>query len=144
MNSSKKSFPMVHFRNGECVISKCITAKKDEVWKILVDTRCWSSWGPSVKAVECSHRYVESGSRGRVKTALGFWVPFTITSCKNRSYWHWKIGSFSATGHGVEELDNSRCRISFSMVWWLFPYGIVCYIALRRIARMCDHHIMCK
>ena len=117
-------------------ISRVVGASPSIVWELLTDTFTWKDWGPSVLAVRSSDRYIKKGSRGRVKTALRFWVPFQITHLKTDKYWYWRILGVNATGHRLERLNEQRCRLIFQVPLWAAPYLIVCKIALDRIVRL--------
>lgn len=106
------------------------------MWHVITDTHCWVQWGPSVTAVACDERYIRGGSQGRIKTLLGFWVPFVVTTYEHGRYWHWRVRGIPATGHRVEPLAAERCRLVFEVPVWAAPYTIICGLALQRIARL--------
>ncbi len=128
---------MISYENGRLSIHRRISASNQQVWDILVDTAMWSVWGPSVVAVDCPQQYIMAGCRGRVKTVAGFWVPFAIISFDEPHHWSWRIGTVRATGHSTIRLDDNSCRLSFDMPWWAIFYLPVCYVALRRIEKLC-------
>ena len=113
------------------VISRRIEAPPERVWDLLVDTRRWPDWGPSVLDVEAQPPRIEEGATGRVRTFFGRWLPFTITRVSAWS-WAWRIGPVQATGHRVIPGDSS-CRVGFEVPLHAFPYVLVCWWALRRI-----------
>jgi hypothetical protein len=117
-------------------ISRDVEAAPDRAWRLLTDTSTWKDWGPSVLAVQSSDRFIKKGSCGRVKTALGFWLPFEITDFDSGSSWSWRIHGVKATGHRLEQLDERRCRLVFLVPLWAAPYLVVCKIALNRIVRV--------
>lgn len=117
-------------------ITKTIAAPAEKVWDILTDTRLWPLWGPSVSAVDAPRRHLAAGLRGRVKTAVGLWLPFEITRFEAPSYWHWKVAGIAATGHRVTSLDPGRCELSFEVPLWAGPYALVCRLAAENIARL--------
>ena len=117
-------------------ISRVIAASPDRVWELLTDTYTWQEWGPSIVDVRSSDRYLRKGSRGRVRTALRFWVPFQVTKLDAGKHWAWHIFGISATGHRVEPLDADSCRIVFQVPMWAAPYLIVCRIAIDRIVQL--------
>ena len=112
-------------------ISRRIEAPPERVWELLVDTRRWPEWGPSVLDVEIQPPRIEEGATGRVRTLFGPWLPFTITRASKWS-WAWRIGPVPATGHRVIAEDTS-CRVGFEVPLYAFPYLVVCWLALRRI-----------
>ena len=117
-------------------VSEIIDSSVEHAWRILIDTRCWPEWGPSVKAVDCAERYIRKGSTGRVLTALGFWANFEITDFEEGSYWAWRAYGIAATGHRVQPLGSHRYRVSFEVPLFAAPYALICKLALRRIAKM--------
>jgi hypothetical protein len=98
-------------------ISRVVAASSNRAWGLLTDTCTWKEWGPSLLDVRSSDRYIKKGSHGRVKTALHFF-------------------GINATGHRVEPLDESSCRLVFQVPLWAAPYLVVCKIALDRIVEL--------
>jgi hypothetical protein len=117
-------------------ISRDLGVSPKRVWELLTDTVTWKIWGPTVLAVQSSDRYIKKGSHGRIKTVLRFWVPFEVTDIESGAYWYWRIYSIKATGHRIEPLDDSGCRLIFQVPFWAFPYLVVCNIALDRIVEL--------
>jgi len=116
--------------------SKPLDAPAGKVWELIIDTRTWPVWGPSVKAVDCRQRRITAGSQGHIKTPLGLWLPFRVTMFEPGRYWAWRVAGLAATGHQVDPLGPERCRLSFTVPKWAFGYGIVCRRALMRIDRL--------
>jgi len=115
-----------------------IDAPLKTIWEIVTDTHCWPIWGPSVKAVRCKDRFIQPGTTGSVKTALGFWVPFEITDFVPGKKWSWRVANIPATGHRVEAISPERCRLIFEVVGIAAPYLLICKIAARRIKRIAE------
>ena len=115
-----------------------IDAPTSVVWRLLTDTDEWPRWGPSVRAIEAPTRVIGFGTRGRVQTATGLWLPFEITAWQPERYWAWRVAGVPATGHRVEPLAPQRCRVSFSIPRWAPFYRPVCRSALRRIAALAE------
>jgi len=102
-------------------------------WRLLTDTEAWPRWGPSVRAVDAPARRIGPGMRGRVKTALGLWLPFGITDWEAGRRWSWRVAGVPATDHVVERLGPGRCRVAFAVPRWAPFYLPVCRAALRRL-----------
>lgn len=118
-------------------VSRIIEARADAVWQVLIDTRLWPEWGPSVKAVESPQRYIAAGVEGRIKTFFGIWLPFEITAFEAPTFWHWNVAGLPATGHHVIPLDKSGCELIFEI-----PYGALPYAAVCRRATSCIAHLV--
>ena len=127
---------MITFKNGQTSTSALIAADVECVWSIITDTQLWPKWGPSVSAVECVDRFITAESSGRLQTALGIWVPFTITDFEDHHFWSWRIGKIEATGHRVRRHHDNHSIVSFSMPWWSTPYLIICTKALGHIKKI--------
>lgn len=110
-----------------------IDASAAVVWQLLTDTRCWPSWGPSVRAVEIDGGTVRPGSAGTVETVGGVTLPFVITDVVEGHSWSWEVVGFGATDHRVVPLGDDRCRAGFGVPWLVAPYVAVCALALRRL-----------
>jgi hypothetical protein len=116
-------------------VARLMNASASEAWRLLVDTRRWPEWGPSIRAVECPTRFIGPGSRGRVRTAIGLWFWFEVVEFEEGRRWSWRVGGVPATGHRVEPLGARRCRVVFEVPAPAWPYAVVCRRALRRIER---------
>lgn len=113
--------------------AKVFSATAECVWHVITDTHKWHKWGPSIRAVDTPQRTIRLGSKGRILTTAGIWLPFVITTFEPESYWDWRVGRLQATGHRLVSMGPNECRLSFTVPIWAFPYGIVCRIALNRI-----------
>ncbi|WP_266077952.1 SRPBCC family protein [Haladaptatus caseinilyticus] len=117
-------------------VSRVIDAPTEVVWNLLTDTAYWPDWGPSVRAVECSDGTITAGSTGRVKTSLGIWIPFEVTSCDGYR-WTWNVAGIPSTGHRVEGLETDS-RVVFELPIFGAAYVPICQRALEKIARLAD------
>ena len=127
---------MLRLEQGRIVVGITVRCSAEQAWRLLCDTRQWPHWGPSVVEVSCTQRFIGPDSAGRVKTALGFWVPFTISEYRDLQFWSWLIGRVAATGHRLRVHDDGTCLVAFDMPWWALPYLVVCWIALGRIRKL--------
>jgi hypothetical protein len=118
-------------------VSRPVDAPPAATWAVLTDTATWPRWGPSVRAVESTDREITAGTRGRVQTAAGVWLPFAVDTCADRR-WTWRVAGVTATGHRVDRLGPARSRAVFEVPLWAAPYALVCWVALGRIARLAE------
>lgn len=116
-------------------VSRPVAASADRVWRLLTDTRYWPSWGPSVVGVDIDDPVIDAGSRGRVRTPVGVWIPFSVIDCADYR-WTWRVAGIRATGHRVDPAGPDRCRVAFEVPLWAPWYLPVVWLALRRIARL--------
>lgn len=116
-------------------VARVIAAPASEMWRLLARPGRWPEWGPSVRAVECSDDEIRAGTRGRVRTPMGAWLPFTVTAVEPGRTWHWRVAGLAATGHRIEPVDDHHTRVVFEVPAWGFPYAVVCRAALRNLAR---------
>jgi hypothetical protein len=114
-----------------------VDAPADEAWDLLTDTTRWAEWGPSVAAVDCPTRFIEAGTRGRIRVAgVGLWVPFEVDSYAiEEKRWTWRVARVPATGHRVDSLGR-QCRVTFEVPVLAAGYVPVCRRALDRIASL--------
>lgn len=117
-----------------------IVAPAPRVWALLTELRHWPEWGPSVRDAETSTgaSRIALGTSGRVRTALGFWLPFEITAFEPERFWDWRVAGVQATGHFVEPLGPAACRVAFSVPRWAPPYRIVCRRGLARLKGLAE------
>jgi uncharacterized protein YndB with AHSA1/START domain len=118
-------------------VERRLAATPSAVWTALVDTRCWSQWGPSLSAatVDGGGTVIGAGATGRVKTVVGVWLPFQITEWEEGRRWAWKVGGVPATAHEVRA-DPHRTPGSLATIevpWWAGAYGALCWVALGRL-----------
>ncbi len=114
-------------------VERVIEAPASRVWDVLTRFERWPEWGPSVREVRCDEEVVRSGLTGEVRTPFGVWIPFEITEVVPGRRWGWRVFDRPATGHEVEPISETRCRLRFTMPSWAFAYAVVCEVALRRI-----------
>lgn len=114
-------------------VSRAIAVPAPIAWRVLTDVALWPHWGPSVTAVQPPTLVMRAGARGRVRTRLGLWAPFLITSVVVGEQWRWRVYGVPATGHRVIATGAGHCRVWFDAPLWQAPYLVICVIALRRI-----------
>jgi uncharacterized protein YndB with AHSA1/START domain len=119
-------------------IKREFIASPESAWDLLTDTTKWRLWGPTVRSVTCSDRYIHKGSWGKVRTPIGLWVPFSITEYEHENYWTWKVAGIQATGHRLVQFNTDSCMVAFELPLSWLPYSIVCRIALKRMARILE------
>jgi uncharacterized protein YndB with AHSA1/START domain len=117
-------------------VARTIDAPAEVVWDLLVDTRYWPEWGPSVTDADCRDRRIRAGSTGQIQLIGGVWIPFEVTSI-DAYRWLWEIAGIPATGHRVEP-HNGSCRAVFEVPLLAAGYAPVCRLALSRIARLAE------
>ncbi len=115
-----------------------IHAPADRVWGLLTEFRAWPGWGPSVRGVESEAEAVAPGVTGRVRTALGIWLPFEIEDFEEGRYWDWSVAGLRATGHRVSPLSADRTRVVFTVSRLYLPYVPVLGWGLRRLKRIAE------
>jgi hypothetical protein len=121
------------------VVARDVPAPREAGWELLTDTERWPDWGPSVRAVECEHRHIRSGTTGRVRLPGGLWLPFEVTTC-GEYRWTWRVARIPATGHRVDAPAGVErgCRVAFEVPLLAAGYAPVCLRALDRIASLLD------
>jgi len=115
-----------------------IGAPADGVWRLLTEFRAWPEWGPSVRGVESEAEAVAAGVTGRVRTALGVWLPFVIEEFEEERYWDWSVAGLRATGHRVSPLSADRTRVVFTVSRLYLPYVPVLAWGLHRLKRIAE------
>jgi hypothetical protein len=132
-NQTCRGRPLVKVYAPHISVERELEASPERVWDLLTDTTKWPWWGPSVRRVSCSERYIREGSLGEVVTPIGLRFPFVVTEYVHGYFWAWKVAGIRATGHRLIAFSATRCTIAIEMpVYWL-PYTIICRIALKRM-----------
>lgn len=116
-------------------VSRFIAADPGTVWELLVDTSRWPEWGPSVTDVDIDATRLHAGTTGRVRTRLGFWLPFVVHRFDEGRHWDWTVAGVPATSHTVQPAPGG-CRLTFGVPTVAAPYALVCLVAMRRIERL--------
>jgi len=83
-----------------------------------------------------AERFIRKGSRGRVLTAIGVWLPFEIVEYEHTLFWSWKVASVKATGHRIQTTDTGDCSLWFDIPIIAAAYSLVCRMALDRIENL--------
>jgi hypothetical protein len=130
--------PLENNDSSLIVVKRELRASPESAWDLLTDTTKWRWWGPTVRGVTCSDRYIRKGSLGKVRTPIGLWVPFLITEYEHESYWTWKVAGIQATGHRLVQFNPDSCMVAFELPLSWLPYSIVCRIALKRMAKLLE------
>ena len=115
-----------------------IRAPAASAWELLIDTRRWPEWGPSVARVDCADRCIGPGTVGRVRTAFGLWISFQITEFTVGQYWRWRVAGIPATGHRVVSIGPNLCRVLFEVPVLAAPYLIICKLGARRMKEILE------
>ncbi|MDJ0952768.1 MAG: SRPBCC family protein [Acidimicrobiia bacterium] len=111
-----------------------IAASPDLVWPHIAQFDRWPAWGLSITAVESNADQVAPGVTGRVRTPVGFWLPFTIEDVTPESYWDWRVAGVRATGHHLEPTAIGT-RVRFTAPWIVAPYTVMMAASLRKLKR---------
>lgn len=121
-------------------VTREIDVDAEQAWALLVDVRCWPQWGPTVAEarLDGGDHLIGSGSRGRLRPAVGPWVPFVIDRFDPGRLWSWRVAGIPATSHRVEPLGDGHCRVGLAVPPLALPYAAVCAVALRRIAALIE------
>lgn len=127
---------MIRICSNRISIGKLYNASPSSVWNVITDTVQWPRWGPTVKRVELAERFIRKGSRGRVLTAIGVWLPFEIVEYEHTWFWSWKVASLKATGHRIQTTASGDCSLWFDIPIMAAAYTPVCRMALDRIENL--------
>lgn len=127
---------MIKISATQMNVGKYYPALPRSVWDLITDTVKWPHWGPTVKRVQCSERFIREGSAGWVLTAVGIWLPFVITEYEHAGFWSWNVASVKATGHRIQAANNGGCYLWFEVPIIAAPYTLVCHMALNRIKEL--------
>lgn len=119
-------------------VARELQASPQRVWDLLTDTVQWPRWGPTVTEVSSSERFLRKGSRGRVRTPVGVWLPFTVTAYEHLCYWGWKVAGIEATGHRLIVIGPDSCKVVFELPLCWSPYAFICRRAARNLARLLE------
>lgn len=109
-----------------------IEAPSERVWTLIAGFEHWPEWGLSIRQVEPTTGRVAAKRRGRVRSAIGVWVPFEITAVEEGRSWNWKVAGIDATGHRVAPTPGG-CNVTFTAPGWAPFYVPVLAISLRRL-----------
>jgi hypothetical protein len=127
---------LVRIHLSHISVERRFEATPERAWDLLTDTTKWRYWGPSVRRVACSERYIRMGSQGEVFTPIGIRVRFLITEYTHGYYWAWKVAGIQATGHRLIPLGTTACTIAFEIPAYCLAYAVICNIALKKMDRI--------
>jgi hypothetical protein len=116
------------------VVKRAVEAQPETVWDVLTDTEQWPEWGPSISAVDADTRYIEHGSRGRIRLLGTVWLSYEITSCADHR-WTWDVARIDATGHFVST-HRDGAVVGFELPVLGAGYVPICRRACARIGRL--------
>ena len=116
------------------VVRRAVDAPAEAVWDVLTDTQRWAAWGPSITGVDCADRYIERGTRGRIRVLGAVWLPFEITACEGHR-WTWDVARIDATGHFVRPHPDGSV-VGFELPVLAAGYVPVCRRACVRIGEL--------
>lgn len=105
-------------------------------WELLADVERWAEWGPSVTAAELDGDRLAAGATGQIRTVVGVWLPFEITSFEDGAQWGWRVAGIPATDHRVRPVTDDRCVVGFGVPPLAAAYALVCRRALATIDRI--------
>ncbi len=125
----------MRWHDGRIEVARTISAPVDLVWDLLTETRYWNLWSPMMRIVDGPSR-IGVGSTGRVRTLLGFWIPFEITHYLAQDHWEWNLSGIRGTTHRVQAGREGGTTVTFTAPIWAAPYGLVMWIELRRLDRL--------
>lgn len=120
-------------------VARHLPASPAAVWDAFIDTSVWPRWGPSLRQASLEHEgtRLRPGSKGRVQTAIGIWLPFEVTDWEDGRQWSWKVAGVPATVHRVEAVTGGRgVRAVIEVPNWAAVYGPLCWIALGRLGHV--------
>lgn len=109
-----------------------IAAPTDRVWPFIAEFERWPQWGLSISRVDSDAGQVAPGVTGRVRTPLGFWVPFTIDEVVAESFWDWSIAGVPATKHHLGA-QAGHTRVRFTAPWLVAPYKAAMAMSLKKL-----------
>jgi hypothetical protein len=124
---------MIKITANRVSVGKYYRASPRVVWDVITDTAQWHQWGPTVKRVQLPERFIRKGSRGRVLTVSGIWLPFIVYEYEHARFWRWKVANIKATGHRIQADETGGCYLWFDVPILAAPYFLVCQLALVRI-----------
>jgi len=127
---------MIKISANQVSIGKFYHTLPQIVWDVITDTAQWPQWGPTVKSVQFPERFIRQGSKGRVLTTFGIWLPFVVYEYENACFWRWKVANIKATGHRIQVNEAGGCYLWFDVPMIAAPYALVCHMALVRIERL--------
>jgi hypothetical protein len=88
--------------------------------------------------VDCDPPVIDAASRGKVRTVVGAWLPFSVTAFDPGRSWSWSVAGVPATGHRIAAGPEGGTRVEFDVPWLAAPYLLVLSVGLRRLRRVAE------
>ena len=107
---------MLKISKSHISVSKSFPTSPHILWDLLTDTTQWPRWGPTVKAVRTSKRYISKASEGQVLTAFGIWLPFVVTDYEHERFWSWKVAHDESFKYIMKRLLETSMAESFNSI----------------------------
>ena len=109
--------PKFQIKPGRFSVGMSMEAGSSDVWRIITDTSLWPQWGPSVLDVKCSDRFILYGTKGFVKTVMGF------SPC----FYHYIFKKKKENGHGPLAVSTPQGIALFQ----LMMIAVCCFLICR-------------
>ena len=100
-----------------------IDAPAPVVWQLLCDLERWPDWGPSVRSASLDGQTLSLGATGRVTTAVGVDLSFTITEFEaNAANKHAKDPAVRQAMAGALAAGAANLTEAYDRAVWSLPH----------------------